>query len=127
MTSEPTIRLAHVGDIPSILSMIRELAIFEESLSSVQATESSLHETLIFAASPDGKHPAKESGYAKTFILVAPEGEVAGMALWFHNYSTWTARPGIYLEDLYVREKYRRRGYATLLLRELGREVRRIK
>jgi GNAT superfamily N-acetyltransferase len=103
--------------------MIRELAIFEESLASVQATEALLHETLIFAASADGKYPAKDTGYARTFILEAPEGGVAGMALWFFNYSTWTARPGIYLEDLYVREQFRRRGYATLLLRELGREV----
>jgi len=48
------------------------------------------------------------------------------MALYFHNYSTWRAKPGIYLEDLFVREKYRRRGYATLLLRELAKDVVRI-
>jgi len=46
--------------------------------------------------------------------------------LFFHNYSTWRAAPGIYLEDLFVRPKFRRRGYATLLLKELAKEVIRI-
>merc|ERR1711981_687428 len=100
--------------------MIKELAVFEESLDKVEATEQSLLNTLCFDTNSSGPFT---HGYAKTFILVAPEGEVAGMALWFHNYSTWTSRPGIYLEDLFVRDKYRRRGYASLLLRELGREV----
>ena len=48
------------------------------------------------------------------------------MALFFPNYSTWRAAPGIYLEDLYVREQYRGRGYGTRLLRELARETERI-
>ena len=79
------------------------------------------------SASNPQAFPTQSTGYAKTFLLEAPEnGEIAGMALYFHNYSTWRARPGIYLEDLYVRPAYRRRGYATLLLRELAREVRRI-
>ena len=108
------------ADVPEILSMIKELAVFEESLDKVEATEQSLLNTLCFDTNSSGPFT---HGYAKTFILVAPEGEVAGMALWFHNYSTWTSRPGIYLEDLFVRDKYRRRGYASLLLRELGREV----
>ena len=47
----------------------------------------------------------------------------AGMALFFHNYSTWRAAPGIYLEDLFVREKYRGRGYGTALIAALAREV----
>ena len=108
------------ADVPEILSMIKELAVFEESLDKVEATEQSLLNTLCFDTNSSGPFT---HGYAKTFILVAPEGEVAGMALWFHNYSTWTSRPGIYLEDLFVRDKYRMRGYASLLLRELGREV----
>ena len=85
--------------------------------------EESLLNTLCFDASPSGEFPSKTTGFAKTFILVAPEGKVAGMALWFHNYSTWTSKPGIYLEDLFVRDEFRRRGYATLLLRELAREA----
>ncbi|TKA62892.1 hypothetical protein B0A49_07558 [Cryomyces minteri] len=69
------------------------------------------------------------SGYAKTLLLRTPENEgaeVAGMALYFHNYSTWRAQPGIYLEDLFVLPQYRKRGYGTLLIRELAKEVVRI-
>ena len=47
----------------------------------------------------------------------------AGMALFFHNYSTWRAAPGVYLEDLFVREKYRGRGYGTALITALARVV----
>jgi GNAT superfamily N-acetyltransferase len=136
--------------------MIHELASFENATDSVLATEASLSLTLAFAPSKHRHHregqadsadspghnnkappgeplaasahgqPSQSTGYAKTFILTAPEGEVAGMALFFHNYSTWRAKPGIYLEDLFVRPKFRRRGYATVLLRELAREVLRI-
>lgn len=107
--------------------MVKELASFENASDSVEATEESLAATLSFDASSDGAFPSKATGYAKTFILTAPEGDVAGMALWFHNYSTWTSKPGIYLEDLFVRPRFRRRGYATLLLRELAKELVRIK
>lgn len=48
------------------------------------------------------------------------------MALYFHNYSTWRAAPGIYLEDLFVKPKYRKRGYGKVLIRELAKEVVRI-
>jgi len=156
MSEGPTIRFATREDVPEILAMIKELASFENADSSVLATEASLSLTLSFApskhhhhdqhdstsdshahntklppdapiqASPHGQ-PTQVAGYAKTFILTAfPENEVAGMALYFHNYSTWRAKPGIYLEDLYVRPKFRRRGYATVLLRELAKEVIRI-
>jgi len=122
MAPGPTIRLATREDIPQILAMIKELAGFENASDSVLATEESLGETLSFSDSPSAP------GYARTFILTSyPEDKIAGMALFFHNYSTWRAAPGIYLEDLFVRPQYRRRGYATLLLRELAREVKRIK
>jgi GNAT superfamily N-acetyltransferase len=109
--------------------MIKELASFEKEEDSVEATEQSLLNTLSFAPSDsDDTSSCQTPGYAKTFILTAhPENEVAGMALYFHNYSTWRARPGIYLEDLFVRTKFRRRGYATLLLKELAKETVRIK
>jgi GNAT superfamily N-acetyltransferase len=126
-------------DVPEILAMIKELASFENADDHVLATEASLGLTLSFAPSKhrhEGDHsdshdsaqgqPTHASGYAKTFILRTPEDEVAGMALYFHNYSTWRAKPGIYLEDLFVRPQFRRRGYATFLLRELAREVVRI-
>lgn len=129
--------------------MIKELAGFEKALDRVQATETSLLNTLTFAASPSNPHP--KTGYASTFLLILPSTDpapsvasttngigastpepasrkdsIAGMALYFTNYSTWLACPGIYLEDLYVRPAYRRRGYATLLFKALAEEVSRI-
>lgn len=106
--------------------MIHELAKFEESSSSVLATEDLLLQTLSFAPSPatlTGRPPTNAPGYAKTLLLTSPKNEVAGMALYFANYSTWRAKPGIYLEDLYIRPKYRKRGYATLLLKRLAQET----
>lgn len=114
--------------MPIILTFIKDAASSQGALSSVEATEVKLRETLIFAPSPS-KEPSTTSsqlGFAKTFIITAPEGEVAGMAMFFYNYSTWRAQPGICLEDLYVQPKYRRRGYAELLIQELAKEARRI-
>lgn len=58
--------------------------------------------------------------------VTASVTECCGMALYFNNYSTWRAAPGIYLEDLFVRPKFRGQGYGKLLLQELAREVKRI-
>ncbi|KAF2093329.1 acyl-CoA N-acyltransferase [Rhizodiscina lignyota] len=135
MADQPQIRLATRRDIPEILAMIRELATYEHALDSVKATEALLSQTLTFAPSPadaTADTSSKPQTFASTFILTAPaedgqkEGSVAGMALFYHTYSTWLARPGIYLEDLFVRPAYRRRGYATLLLKELAKETQRI-
>lgn len=97
--------------------MIKELATYEHALDSVEATESSLLSTLSFASNPS-------QGFAKT-LLVFPSGSAkpAGMALYFHNYSTWTGAPGTYLEDLYVREEFRKAGYGKALLRRLAEET----
>jgi GNAT superfamily N-acetyltransferase len=114
--------------VPVILTFIKDASSSQGALSSVEATESRLLETLIFAPSPSGE-PSTTSpqlGFAKTFLITAPEGEIAGIAVFFYNYSTWRAQPGICLEDLYVQPKYRRRGYARLLIQELAREARRI-
>lgn len=119
--------------------MIKELAIYENALDSVQATEETLLATLSFAPSDASATTTTTStsttpGFAKTFLILAPAGDndptsapqVAGMALFFHNYSTWRAAPGIYLEDLFVRPAYRKRGYGKLLLRALASELLRI-
>ncbi|KAF2502258.1 GCN5-related N-acetyltransferas-like protein [Lophium mytilinum] len=150
MATAATIHLATREDVPTILALIHELAAYENETSSVLATEESLARTLSFAPSrvlrqsptlpcPHHTHDCKElhedsaprlqtfGGYANTLLLTAPEGEVAGMALYFHNYSTWRAAPGIYLEDLFVKPKYRKRGYGKALIRELAQEVVRIK
>jgi GNAT superfamily N-acetyltransferase len=54
-------------------------------------------------------------------LIAEEDGAVAGFALFFHNFSTWLARPGIYLEDLFVRPEHRRKGHGRALLRELAR------
>jgi len=98
------------ADVPMILQLIRELAEFERLLDEVTATEEQLHEHLF------GPQPKAEVIMGR----LQPGGEVAGFALYFHNFSTFLARPGIYLEDLYVRQQYRGRGYGEQLLRRLA-------
>lgn len=107
--------------------MIRELADFEKALDRVEATESTLSSTLSFAPCSSDPHPDNSNGYAKTFLILDPATKrVAGMALYFNNYSTWLSCPGIYLEDLFIRPDFRRRGYAKRLLRRLGEEAAKI-
>jgi GNAT superfamily N-acetyltransferase len=112
----PTLCFSHITDVATILQLINELASYEHALHEVLATESTLRSTLSFPSNPT-------KGYAKT-LLITPNGssQVAGMALYFHNYSTWHAAPGIYLEDLFVRPEFRGKGYGHALLRELARE-----
>jgi len=135
MVAEPTIRYATKADVPTILALIHELASFENATSSVHATEASLQSTLSF---PDASSSTGfTQGFAKTLILIAPweggaesappeEEQVAGMALYFTNYSTWRGAPGVYLEDLFVRPQYRRKGYAKRLLQRLAQETQKI-
>jgi GNAT superfamily N-acetyltransferase len=95
-------------DVPEILALIKELAEFERALDEVHATEDALLATLF------GERPA-------AFCHIAEyDGEVAGLALWFLNYSTWLASHGLYLEDLYVREAQRGNGIGLALLAELA-------
>ncbi|KAF2231134.1 acyl-CoA N-acyltransferase [Viridothelium virens] len=136
MAKQVSVRLATREDVPVILAMIKELAEYEKDLKSVQTTEADLLRTLTFASSPSNSNPQTNTephtGFAKTLLICPTESErvngvdVAGMALFFYNYSTWTGAPGVYLEDLFVRPEYRRKGYATLVLKELAREVKRI-
>jgi len=128
-TSTYKIRYATTADVPEILALVNELADYEKALHEVQATEQSLRDTLSFpdANAPSGFTP----GFAKT-LLISPvtttdnesdKGEkIAGLALYFHNYSTWRAAPGIYLEDLFVRPVYRGAGFGTALIQALARE-----
>ena len=67
--------------------------------------------------------PTSPSKPARCLVLTTPAGTVAGIALYFYNYSTWRARPGIYLEDLYVKQSERKNGYGKRLLVELAKEV----
>ncbi|KAL2145452.1 hypothetical protein VTI28DRAFT_7233 [Corynascus sepedonium] len=125
-----TVRHACREDVPAILELIQELADYEHALDSVEATESKLLETIAFAASNSTStnalpqtEPTSPAKPARCLVLTTPTGTVAGMALYFYNYSTWRARPGIYLEDLYVRQTERKKGYGKRLLVELAKEV----
>ncbi|KAK5676233.1 FR47-like protein [Elasticomyces elasticus] len=133
--SQVGISYANADDIPQILAMIRELASYEKCEHKVEATEASLRQTLTFAPTTSGHTQHTNPGYAKTLILRLPStpqnsgdepDAVAGMAMFFNNYSTWRSKPGVYLEDLYVREKYRGRGYGKMLIQALAQEVLRI-
>lgn len=104
------IRRARPGDEVEIVAMIRELAEFEHAAQECTVTEEQLH-TALFAAHP--------TVFAH---VVDVDGHVAAMALWFLNFSTWDGVAGIYLEDLFVRPAFRRRGLATVLLSALARE-----
>jgi GNAT superfamily N-acetyltransferase len=107
-----TIRPATVADVSIILELIRALAEYERAPNDVVATEQILQETLF------GKKPAAE-------VLLLFENEIAaGFALFFHNFSTWIGRPGLYLEDLFVRPEHRGKGYGRALLIELAKIAR---
>jgi GNAT superfamily N-acetyltransferase len=103
-----TLRPAIVDDVPVIRALIRELAEYERELESAVATEEDLRR--------DG------FGEAPRFhtVLALWDGEAVGFALYFFNYSTWQGRPGLYLEDLFVRAEQRGRGIGTALLRRLA-------
>lgn len=109
MSDRVTLRDATENDVALILRFIRELAEYERLPHEVVATEQSIRETLF--------GPRR---YAE--VIIAEEaGEPAGFALFFHNYSTFLGRPGIYLEDLYVRPEMRSRGYGKALLARLAK------
>ncbi|CAG5153449.1 uncharacterized protein ALTATR162_LOCUS3182 [Alternaria atra] len=119
-SSSATIRHATREDVPTILALIQELALYEKASDKVDSTEEILTRTL---AHYDPSTSSFSEGFARTLLLTDPDGTVAGMALYFYNYSTWTGVPGIYLEDLFVKESYRKKGYGKRLLKELAGEV----
>ena len=102
------IRPATRADVATILRFIRELATYEREPDAVEATEASLALALF------GEHPAAEA------VIADDGGTPIGFALFFHNFSTWTGRRGLYLEDLYVTPQARGRGAGRALLRHLA-------
>jgi GNAT superfamily N-acetyltransferase len=103
-----TIRTATAADVPQILAFIRALAVYERAPDAVTATEAGLLR--------DGFGP--NPFY---YCLIADhDGQPAGFALYFFNYSTWMGRPGIYLEDLFVQPEFRGLGIGKALLRQVA-------
>ncbi len=103
------IRPAVEGDVSLILDFIRELAAYERLRHEAVANEATLRETLFGARR-----------YAEV-VIAELDGEPVGFALFFHNYSTFLGRPGLYLEDLFVRPESRGRGVGRRLLAHLAR------
>ena len=102
------IRTATEADVPVILQLIRDLATYERAPEAVVATEAGLREVL-FGAKPSAE------------VLLALENkEPVGFAVYFHNFSTWLGRAGLYLEDLFVRPEMRGKGYGRALLIRLA-------
>jgi GNAT superfamily N-acetyltransferase len=103
------LRRARPGDEAGIVECIRALAEYEKEPDAVQTTAGDLRQTL-FASSP--------SVFAH---VVEKDQRIVAIAVWFLNYSTWTGRNGVYLEDLFVQEDERRHGYGRALLAALAR------
>lgn len=102
-----TFRFAEEADTSLILRFIRELAEYEHLLDQVVTDEETLRDQLF------QKHRAE-------VLFALEEGEEIGFALFFHNFSTFLGRAGLYLEDLYVRPEYRGRGYGKALFQQLA-------
>lgn len=102
-----TIREANVEDVDLLYEFIKEFAAFEKMSDLVHATPEKLKKSIF------------EEGHAQ--VIIGMEGEVpVGFALYFFNYSTFEGRPGLYLEDLYIREAYRGRGYGIAMMDKLA-------
>src|ERR1019366_7365691 len=97
------------ADVALILALIGELAEYEKLADQLVATEAGLREALF------GPAPSAEA------VIALVGGEAAGFALYFHNFSTFLGRRGLYLEDLYVRPAHRRRGFGRAMLLQVAR------
>ena len=107
MKNELTFRYAQRSDAPLILQFIRELAEYEKMSDEVVADEETLEEWIF------------DKGKAEVLFAVV-DGKEVGYALFFHNFSTFLGRAGIYLEDLFVKPEHRGKGYGKALLKQLA-------
>ena len=107
-TEDLLIREAVPGDVAEIAALIRQLALYEKEPDAAIATEADL------LRDGFGLEP-----YFRC-LMAEWQGEVAGFALYFFQYSTWEGRPALYLEDLFVREAFRKRGIGVALFRRLA-------
>lgn len=105
------LRKATATDVDVIVELVRELALFEREPEEVSATRDD------FLRDGFSERPRFE------VLLAEHDGHVAGFAFYFFKYSTWKGRPTLHLEDLFVRERFRKSGVATALMTELAREA----
>jgi GNAT superfamily N-acetyltransferase len=103
-----TIRQANAHDVPEILTFIRALAAYEREPDAVTATEADL------LRDGFGPHPFYQC------LIAEQDDNPTGFALYFFNYSTWTGRPGLYLEDLFVHPEFRGKGIGKALLQRVA-------
>jgi GNAT superfamily N-acetyltransferase len=110
----PTVQIrdATISDVPMVLQLIRDLATYERAPNDVIATEQGLQEVL-FGEQPSAK-----------VVMIFESEEAVGFAVYFFNFSTWLGRPGLYLEDLFVKPETRGRGYGRALLIHLAKIAR---
>ncbi len=105
------IRAATPADVPLITSLVRELADYEKLADQAVATEADF-QTALFGPSP--------KAYA---LIVEHEGQPAGFALYFYNFSTFLGRPGIYIEDVFIRPEFRRNGFGRAIFKYLAQKA----
>jgi len=102
------LRAAIPADVPSLLGFIRLLAAYEREPDAVEMTEEQLEDALF------GPSPRAEA------LIVELDGTPRGAAFWFQSFNTWTGRPGLYVEDVYVEEAYRDRGIGRAIFKHLA-------
>jgi GNAT superfamily N-acetyltransferase len=103
-----TVRPAEPADTPVLLELVRELAAYEREPDAVEATEDDLRRALF------------EDATCSAHVALDTSGRVVGFALWYPTFSTWTGRPGLWLEDLFVRPSARGTGLGRALLQALA-------
>ncbi len=109
--SLPVLRGAAPADVPVILGLIRDLATFEREPDAVQMTAAQLHDALF------GEIPRAEA------LLAEDEAGVLGFAIWFESFNTWTGRPGLFVEDIFIVPAARRRGVGRAIFTHLAKRA----
>ena len=106
-----TIRAATPADVPLIASLVRELAEYEKLADQAVATDAD------FGGALFGPSPKAHA------LIVEDQGQPAGFALYFYNFSTFLGRPGIYIEDVFIRPEFRRNGYGRKIFKYLAQKA----
>lgn len=120
MSTPATIHFARLGDIPVILAFIKAAAAEQAPDATVEATEGSLASTL-YLSDVTTTNPSR---FAYTLLITPNDSNTpVGLAIYLYTYSTWMARPGVCLEELYILPEYRRKGYAKLLIQAMAKEA----